>query len=105
DEILKFEWGQIGVKVDLRHQDVSTIFGPGGPQFTHQMTGINYSWFNGDDPDDKFYWNSAEIPTCPTCAGGNDVGYFHKFSFQKQIDDLTNAGVATLDRGKRKAIY
>ena len=105
DTVLKAEWGSIGIKVDLHHQDVSTIFGPGGPQFTHQMTGINFAWFNGNDPDDTFYWASSGIPTCPTCAGGNDVAYFHKFSFQKQIDDLTAQGVATVDRGKRKAIY
>ncbi|MDQ2828475.1 MAG: peptide ABC transporter substrate-binding protein [Chloroflexota bacterium] len=105
DEILKYEWGQLGVKVDLHHQDVSTIFGAGGPQFTKQMTAINYAWFNGNDPDDAYYWNSAQIPSTPTGAGGNDVGYFYKFSFQKQIDDLTTAGIATVDRTKRKAIY
>jgi ABC-type transport system substrate-binding protein len=102
---LKFEWGQIGVKVDLHHQDVNTIFGANGPQFTHQMTGVNYSWFNGNDPDDKFYWNSTEIPSSPTGAGGNDVGYFYRFSFQKQIDDLTNAELTTVDRAKRAKIF
>lgn len=105
DQILKYEWGQIGVKVDLHNQDVSTIFGPSGPLFSHQMTGISYAWFNSDDPNDRFYWNSAEIPNSPTGAGGNDVGYFYRFSFQKQIDNLTNAGLATVDRAKRKAIY
>ncbi len=105
DTILKYEWGQIGVKVDLHHQDVNTIFGANGPQFTHQMTGVNYSWFNGNDPDDKFYWNSSEIPSSPTGAGGNDVGYFYRFSFQKQIDDLTNAELTTVDRAKRAKIF
>lgn len=57
------------VLVDLRHQDVSTIFGPNGPQFTKTMTGISYAYFNGNDPDDSYYWNSAQIPTSPTGAG------------------------------------
>jgi len=97
DEILKYEWGQIGVKVDLHHQDASTIYGPGGPQFTHQMTGIGYAWTNtGSDPDDAFYWASSQIPTCPTCSGGNDVGYFYKFNFQKQIDASYQASLRYL---------
>jgi len=105
DQILKYEWGQIGVKVDLHQEDVDTIFGPNGPQFNHQMTGVSYSWFNGNDPDDGTYWQSSQIPTCPTCAGNNVVAYFHKFSFQTQIDNLTNAGLTTVDRAQRKAIY
>lgn len=105
NELLAFYWRQIGVKVELRHQDGSTIWGPGGPQFTKQMTGISTGTTNTDDPDDRFYWNSAEIPRCPTCAGGNWIAYFHPFSFQRQIDALTNAAVATLDRAKRKALY
>jgi len=105
DQILKYEWSQIGVKVDLHQEDVDTIFGPNGPQFNHQMTGVSYSWFNGNDPDDGTYWQSSQIPTCPTCAGNNVVAYFHKFSFQTQIDTLTNAGLTTVDRAQRKAIY
>jgi len=54
DDILAYEWGRIGVRVDLRHQDVSTIFGPNGPQFTKTMTGISYAYFNGNDPDDSY---------------------------------------------------
>jgi ABC-type transport system substrate-binding protein len=104
NELLQFYWSQVGIKVELHHQDGSTIFGPGGPQFTHQMTGLSTGTTNTDDPDDRFYWNSAEIPTCPTCAGGNWIAYFHPFSFQRQIDTLTNAAVATLDRARRKAL-
>ncbi len=104
--ILKYYWSKLGIKVDLHQQNVSTIFGPSGPQFTKQMTGISYSWFNNNDPDDRLYWNSAQIPKTPTSPGGNVPAYFYPYnSFQKQIDQLTNAGVATLDRGKRRAIY
>lgn len=105
NEILRRSWSQIGVKVELRHQDNASIWGPNGPQFTKQMTGISTGTTDTDDPDDRFYWNSAEIPTCPTCPGGNWIAYFHRFSFQQQIDALTDAAVATLDRGERKALY
>jgi peptide/nickel transport system substrate-binding protein len=105
-EILKYEWGQIGVKVDLHHEDINTIYGASGPQFTKQETGIAYAWTNtGADPDDSFYWNSSQIPSSPTGAGGNAISYFHKLNFQKQIDDLTNAGLVTTNFAKRKAIY
>ncbi len=33
------------------------------------------------------------------------MAYFHRFSFQREIDSLTNAGLATVDRTRRKAIY
>ncbi len=105
DRILKREWARIGVAVDLRHQDVKTIFGSHGPMFTKRATGISYTWFNGNDPDDSFYWSSSQIPNSPTGSGGNDCAYFHTFAFQKEIDDLTAAGVATLNRVKRKSIY
>jgi peptide/nickel transport system substrate-binding protein len=105
NELLAFYWRQIGVKVDVQHEDRSAIWGPGGPQFTRRMTGISTTTTNNDDPDDRFFWNSAEIPRCPTCAGGNWIAYFHPFSFQTQIDALTNAAVAALDRNKRKALY
>jgi peptide/nickel transport system substrate-binding protein len=103
--ILKFYWSKLGIKIDLHQQNVSTIFGPSGPQFTKQMTGISYSWYNNNDPDDRLYWNSAQIPKTPTSPGGNVPAYFYPYGFQKQIDQLTNAGVTTLDRGKRRAIY
>lgn len=105
DLILKYYWGQIGVKVDLHHQDASTIYSPSGPQFTKQLTGISYAWGNNPDPDDSIFWNSSQIPKSPTSAGQNIIAYFYPFSFQKQIDALTNAGVSTLDQGKRKATY
>ena len=104
-QIVKYEWGQLGIKVEVRNQESSALYGPNGPQFTHQMTGVAYAWYNSNDPDDRYFWNSTQIPPTPSGAGGNDVAYFHKFSFQKQIDDLTNAAVQTVDQTKRKALY
>jgi peptide/nickel transport system substrate-binding protein len=103
--ILKNLWGSIGIKVTLHSQSFTTIFGASGPQFTKNMTGIFYAWFNGNDPDDTYYWASSQIPPSPTGAGGNTVAYFHQFSFQKQIDQLTAAGTATVDTAKRRAVY
>lgn len=105
NEILRSTWSRIGVKVDLYHQDNASIWGSNGPQFTKRMTGISTGTTNNDDPDDRFYWHSAEIPSCPTCPGGNWIAYFHQFSFQRQIDALTDAAVSTIDRRARKALY
>ncbi len=103
--ILKNLWGRLGIQVTIHSQSFTTIFGPTGPTYTKTMTGIFYAWFNGNDPDDAQYWNSSQIPSSPTSAGNNSLGYFHQFSFQKQIDQLTNAGTATTDPAKRRAAY
>jgi len=103
--ILKNLWGKIGIQVTIHSQSFTTIFGPTGPTYTKAMTGIFYAWFNGNDPDDTQYWNSSQIPTSPTSPGNNSLGYFHQFSFQKQIDQLTNAGTATTDPAKRRSAY
>lgn len=103
--ILKNLWGSIGINVTLRSQSFTTIFGASGPQFKKNMSGIFYAWFNGNDPDDTYYWAGSQRMTSPTSAGGNAVGYFYPFSFQGQIDRLTAAGTATVDTAKRRAIY
>src|SRR6185437_11504898 len=103
--ILKNLWAKIGIQITIHSQSFTTIFGPTGPTYTKTMTGIFYAWFNGNDPDDTQYWNSSQIPTSPTSPGNNSLGYFHQFSFQKQIDQLTNAGTATTDTAKRRAAY
>jgi peptide/nickel transport system substrate-binding protein len=104
DTILKNLWARLGINVTLSSQGVNTIFGANGPQFTKDMTGINYSWFNGNDPSETYYWNSSQIPSSPTGAGGNDVGYYYRFDFQKQIDQLTNAADAAVDPAKRRQL-
>ena len=69
------------------------------------MTACLYSWFNGNDPDDMFYWHSSQIPDSPTGSGGNAIAFFHEFNFQAEIDELTEAGAAETDQEKRKEIY
>lgn len=105
DQLLKNLWGSIGIKVTLRSQGAIALFGPTGPQFTRQMTGINQSWFNIQDPDDCFHWTSSQIPKSPTSPGGEFVGYFHPFDWQKQSDALCAAAGSTLDPAQRRAAY
>ena len=105
NSVLKNVWGRLGVQVTLRSQSSTAIYGANGPQFSKQMTGITYAWYNYNDPDDTLFWNSSQIPTSPTGGGQNVICYFNTFAFQRQIDDLTNAGVATVDTAKRRAIY
>jgi len=104
-QVIAAAWNQIGVKTSANFQDTSTIWGPEGYQFTDKMTGGYYSWFNGNDPDDSFYWNSSQIPKSPTGTGGNAPAFFYKYNFQDKIDALTNQGVKTIDQAQRKQIY
>ena len=104
-QVVAQSWNSIGVKTTVLNQDISTIWGPEGYQFTERMTGGLYSWFNGNDPTNTFYWASSQIPDSPTGSGGNLPAYFHEYSFQAEIDELTAAGDATTDQEERKAIY
>ncbi len=104
-QVVAQSWNSIGVKTTVLNQDISTIWGPEGYQFTERMTGCLYSWVNGNDPTDTFYWHSAQIPETPTGSGGNLPAYFHEYSFQEQIDELTTAGDTTTDQEERQEIY
>ena len=104
-QVVAASWRKLGIVVDSREEDINSIWGPGGYQFTQKMTAGQYSWTNGNDPDNIFYWNSSQIPKDPEGTGGNVIAYFNKFSFQKEIDELTNAGAAEVNVEKRKAIY
>ncbi len=104
-QVIAASWRKLGVNVTEHEEDISSIFGPNGYQFNKKMTAGMYSWFNGNDPDDMFYWHSSQIPKEPTGSGGNTVGYFNQFSFQKEIDDLTAAAAQEVDVAKRKALH
>jgi peptide/nickel transport system substrate-binding protein len=104
-QVIAASWRKLGVKVDEREEDIKSIFGPNGYQFTNAMTAGMYSWFNGNDPDDMFYWHSSQIPPDPTGSGGNVQAFFNKFNFQEEIDQLTEAGAEEVDPAKRKEIY
>jgi peptide/nickel transport system substrate-binding protein len=104
-QIIGASWNSIGVKTDLKSEATSTIWGPEGYQFTDKMTACLYAWYNGNDPDDMFYWHSSQIPTSPTGSGGNLPAYFYKYNFQAKIDDLTSRAAAETDQEKRKELY
>ncbi|MCC6314620.1 MAG: ABC transporter substrate-binding protein [Thermomicrobiales bacterium] len=104
-QVVAQSWNSLGVKTTVKNQDISTIWGPEGYQFTPQMTGALFGWFNGNDPTDAYYWNSSQIPSTPTGSGGNLPAYFHHYNFQEEIDKLTTAGDATTDQEARKQIY
>lgn len=105
-QVIEQAWKQAGIKATSHFQDVSTLWGPEGYQWNPDtMTACLYAWFNGNDPDDMFYWHSSQIPDSPTGSGGNALAYFHPFNFQKEIDELTESGVQETDQEKRKEIY
>lgn len=104
-QVVAQAWDQIGVKTEQKFEDVSTIFGPEGYQFTEAMTAGLYSWYNGADPDNTWYWSSMYIPDSPTGAGGNVQAYFFPFNFQEEIDAIIDPAVEELDQEKRKQAY
>jgi peptide/nickel transport system substrate-binding protein len=104
-QVVAQAWEQIGVKTEQKFEDVSTIFGPEGYQFTEAMTAGLYSWYNASDPDNTWYWSSQYIPDTPTGSGGNVQSYFFPFNFQEEIDAIINPAVSELDQEKRKEAY
>ncbi len=104
-QVIAASWRKLGIDVEEREEDVKTIWGPNGYQFTQAMTAGQYPWFNANDPDDMFFWHSSQIPKDPTGTGGNLPAYFNKYEFQDEIDRLTEAGAREVNPEKRKAIY
>jgi peptide/nickel transport system substrate-binding protein len=104
-QVIAQSWNSIGIKTDTKFEDTSTIWGPNGYQFTDKMTASLWGWFNSNDPDDQFYWNSSQIPKTPTGAGGNVPAYFFTFNFQDKIDQLTSDAAKETDQEKRKQLY
>lgn len=98
-------WNEIGVKTDVFFGDAATIWGPEGYQFTDTMTACFYTWFNANDPDNQYYWHSKFIPTSPTASGGNLPAYFYSYSFQTEIDELTQAAATEFDPNVRRDLY
>jgi peptide/nickel transport system substrate-binding protein len=104
-QVIAASWRQLGIDVQEKEEDIKTIWGPNGYQFTPAMTAAQYSWTNSNDPDDMFYWHSSQIPPDPTGTGGNLPAYFNKYEQQARIDELTAAGASEVDSEKRKEIY
>ena len=104
-QVVAQAWEQIGVKTEQKFEDISTIFGPEGYQFTDAMTAGLYSWYNTSDPDNTWYWSSQYIPETPTGAGGNVQAYFFPFNFQAEIDAIIDPAVSELDQDKRAEAY
>ena len=63
--ILKAEWGKLGIKVNMHSESDNTIYGASGPQFSKQMTGIAYGWYNTADPTMPIIGPATRFPTLP----------------------------------------
>ncbi len=104
-EVINASWTELGVKTSVNFQDVSTIWGPDGYQWNDKMTACMYSWFNSNDPDNQYYWSTPNIPSHPLDGGGNALCYFYPFTFQTQIDQMTEAAARETDQAKRTEMY
>jgi peptide/nickel transport system substrate-binding protein len=105
-QIIKQEWGQIGVNVTTRPLDPATLFGRGGPLYdpnrlsSSSMVAVEYAWIVPPDPNDAFFWGSNMIVGAKVKAGGNFDGYSNP-----QVDSLIAQGIAQSDPAKRNAVY
>jgi peptide/nickel transport system substrate-binding protein len=105
NQVLQQEWGRLGIAATLRVAGDAVFYGASGPFFSKTLVAITNGVGPLADPDDSLFWNSKWIPTSPSGPGQNWPAFFYPYAFQKQIDDLTNAGLATIDPVKRRAIY
>jgi peptide/nickel transport system substrate-binding protein len=105
-QIVKEEWGQIGVNVTVRGLDPATLFGRRGPLYdpnrlsSSTMNAVQYEWITPAEPDDTFFWATSEIVSKTVPAGGNFDGYSNP-----AVDKLMAQGLVTTDLAKRIAIY
>ena len=104
-QVIAQSWNELGVKTEAKFEDISTIWGPEGYQFTDKMTACLYSWYNSNDPDDYIYWHSSQIPSTPTGSGYNLPAYFFPYNFQAEIDDLTARAGKETDQEARRQLY
>ncbi len=104
-QVVAQSWNEIGIKAEPKFEDVSTIWGPEGYQFTDAMTAALFSWYNSNDPDNTWYWHSKWIPETPEGAGGNLPAFFFPYNFQTEIDALTEGGELETDQEKRAEFY
>jgi peptide/nickel transport system substrate-binding protein len=104
-QVISQAWSEIGIRTEARFEDVATIFGPSGYQFTDAMTAGMYSWYNSNDPDNTWYWHSKWIPETPEGAGGNVAAFFFPYNFQAEIDDITGRAETSMDQEERAELY
>jgi peptide/nickel transport system substrate-binding protein len=98
-------WRELGVVAPRKTAAPATLWGPLGYQFSDAMTACIYAWTNGNDPDDRYYWHSSQIPQSPSGAGGNLPAFFYPYAYQQKIDDLIDQGITTFSLAKRQTIY
>ena len=73
---------------------------------TEKMTACLYSWFNGNDPDDMFYWHSVADPDSPDRDRRQPIGLLPRVQLPGGDRRADRAGGdATTDQEARKEIY
>jgi peptide/nickel transport system substrate-binding protein len=105
-EIVKQDWGKLGISVTIKPLAPATIFGDGGPLYdknrlsSSTLNAVEYEWIEPADPDDHYFWESNEIIGPKVSSGGNFDGYVNPVA-----DKLMQQGLLTTDSTQRKAIY
>ncbi len=98
EQLIQQQLKEAGVEVLIRNYEATTFFGEVVPRRRFEA-GI-WTWASGTDPDDYYLWHSSQIPSADKPDGLNVVGWRNP-----EVDRLTEAARATLDREERQRAY
>ncbi len=86
----------VGIDVSLRSYDVSLLFAHDGPYARGEFDLGFVQFFNYDDPEDALFFS---------CAARAPAGFNYARWCNPTYERLSAAGVATVDRAKRRPLY
>jgi peptide/nickel transport system substrate-binding protein len=98
EQVLKEEWKKIGVDLEIRNYDGTTLFGDILENMKFDL--ILFAWVTGADPDEWTMYHSSQIPSPQNQVGQNYASYRNE-----EVDRLLAAGRATDDRKERIKSY
>ncbi|MGE5552721.1 MAG: peptide-binding protein [Betaproteobacteria bacterium] len=98
EQVLKEEWKKIGVDLEIKNYDGTTLFGDILENIKFDL--ILFAWVTGASPDEWTMYHSSQIPSPQNQVGQNYMAYKNP-----EVDKLLAQGRATDDRKVRIPIY
>lgn len=99
-QVLQYQWRQVGIKVRIRNLPPRVMFG----EYTNQRKftgGVMYAWFSPPENVPRTILHSSMIPTAENgWAGQNFVGFRNP-----EMDDLIDRTERELNREKRLILW
>lgn len=98
EQVLKEEWKKIGVDLEIKNYDGTTLFGDILENIKFDL--ILFAWVSPAGPDEWTLYHSSQIPSPQNQVGQNYSAYKNA-----EVDKLLAEGRATDARKARKAAY